>query len=79
METVELYPTHGWDCPECGAQNFELGVVVEGDDEEIQRIKLDLGYEPWDEGILMKGPTEVECVDCHRQFKTIAYGEDHEE
>jgi hypothetical protein len=72
---VTLNPAYSWDCPECGAENFERGIVPEMSPEELAATKAEMGIEPWDEGSLMMMPTQVTCRGCGVKFATLHYHE----
>ena len=67
---VELHPAYMWDCPECGAENFERGVIVEMDEEGIQALRRDYGVEDAVTGDFMMAPEEVTCRKCGKEFTT---------
>lgn len=67
-QAVELYPAHGWDCPECGAQNFCRGIALEPSEQEREELTA-MGEGA--DGYWMTIPDEVECCDCGRKFPTI--------
>lgn len=70
---VTLNPAYSWDCPECGVENFERGIVPEMSPEELAQTKADMGMEPWEEGEIMMMPTSVVCRGCGASFATLHY------
>jgi hypothetical protein len=71
MDKVELHQAFFWDCPECGLEMFERGVVCEN----IEEMRGEYGIEPWVEGDFVLMPQEVECKNCHCIFTSI-FGEE---
>jgi len=75
-EKVELYPAHAWDCPECGAHQFEHGVVFEPSNEDRDFMVDEYGIDPLLEmGFWTTIPEEVACSECNKTFKTKYYEE----
>jgi len=70
MTTVEMHPAYQWDCPDCGRENFERGLVPEMSDEDAQEILEEMGIEPGDEGCIMVMPPDVQCRHCGGTFET---------
>jgi hypothetical protein len=73
---VALRPVYAWDCDICGREFFERGVVVEIDDDGLERLKNEHGIEVWEEGNFMMMPDTVCCPFCDVSFPTKHYRDD---
>lgn len=76
MKTVELRPTFGFTCDECGTENHVFLMPAESplmSDEEraelLERYDLEVGEI---EGAFYLAPTEVTCGHCKTRFQTEA-------
>lgn len=76
-EQVELRPAYAWDCPLCGRERFERGIVLEMDPETLIEMRKEHGIEPWEEGNFIVMPTQVTCQECQATFDTNHYGDEH--
>lgn len=74
MDEVELHPAYFWDCPECGTENFERGVLVEMDDEKLTQFKEDNEIDPDEEGCLILSPSLVQCCECGCAYRALHHG-----
>ena len=74
MGTVELRPAYVWDCPECGRETFENGLVTEISPEEELELMEEHGQFPSD-GIWMMMPQRVYCEFCDLYFQSEHFGE----
>lgn len=82
-EKVELHPAFFWICPECGIDNYERSMNIEG--QEIpgrieEEIRNEMGLEDWEEvpDDIMKSinvfmaPVDVKCKTCNYETTTIS-------
>jgi hypothetical protein len=73
---VELRPAYEWTCEDCGADNFEGGVIVELD----EQMKEDLAKSGLDDppmletGYWQTQPEQVTCKHCDSEFETVPMG-----
>ena len=70
---VTLRPAYAWDCPDCGRENFERGVVPEFSEEDLEELRGECGVQPWEEGAFVTMPEEVECRHCGLSFATLHF------
>lgn len=75
-ETVELYPAHGWDCPECGSQNFCRGITFEPSEEERREMTELLGADEPVDGAWTTIPETVTCRVCDCEFPAKHFRDD---
>jgi len=73
---VELIPAYVWDCPNCGREKFERGLVPEMSPEELQEIRDELGVPEDDMGYPIMMPSFVTCPSCGVTFRTLHYGDE---
>ena len=73
---VELRPAFAWDCPQCGVELFERGLVPEMADEDLHELREDHGVQPWDLGDFVEMPSRVQCPECGESFVTVGFRED---
>lgn len=79
MRTVELKTAYHWNCDECGADNFDLGIKPEfgpGEKEEFFRNIHGLEDfselpEDWEKFEAVAIPDVVTCCECGEVFATI--------
>ncbi len=76
---VSLRLAYAWDCPLCGREVFERGVVPEMAPDDLQNMREDYGVEPWVEGDFLLSPDSVECPFCKVSFSTEYFRDDTEE
>jgi hypothetical protein len=74
MIEVELLPAYMWDCPECGGENFERGIVPEMSREEFELMCQENGVVE-ENGHWMLMPSQVNCRHCEFTFKTKVYND----
>ena len=79
QEKVELHPAFFWICPECGLDNYERSLNMEGQmiPEDIQaEIKMQIGLEEWEEipgdASVFMAPVNVKCKSCNYKTETIS-------
>lgn len=79
MKKAFLYDAWGWDCDECGRQNFALAIYREFPDlkEKAALYRLSKGLdeddelpEGWEEFDCLMFPDQVTCAHCHEDFET---------
>jgi rubredoxin len=70
-EEVELLPAYMWDCPECGGENFERGIVPEMSEEDKAELREEHGVV--EDGHWMLMPSKVTCRHCEATFDTKVY------
>lgn len=70
---VELRPAYVWDCPECGKEVFERGLVPEMAEDDRQAVREEMGVQPWEEGCIMAMPETVRCPHCGAEFPTLHF------
>lgn len=73
---VELRPAYAWDCPDCGREVFERGVVPEMSPEDAAELRQEAGLEPHEEGDFVMMPEGVVCPHCKAQFWTQHFRDD---
>jgi hypothetical protein len=73
---VELRPAYVWDCPACGREVFQRGIVPEMAPEESEELRDEFGIQPYEEGDWVLMPEEVTCIHCKRTFPTLHFGEE---
>lgn len=77
-ELVELHPAFIWDCPECGREQFERGIVAEFSEEDRDAMMEEQGLNPGLDGDWMLAPDQVTCNACGAVFKTKHMGEEED-
>lgn len=65
---VELHPCYSWDCDECGRQNYARPVVGDFDAATFDELRTEHGIEPWETGLWLVVPDEVQCRHCNSKF-----------
>lgn len=75
LDKVELRPAFAFTCEVCGRENLVAAVAAEMSPEDAALVRLELGVDPDQEGVLMEAPRTVECFDCGARFETVEYGE----
>jgi rubrerythrin len=68
MDKVELLPAHFWICDNCGAENFERGLVPEISEAEELQLKEEYGFDEI-KGHFMVAPSDVKCPECETQYE----------
>jgi hypothetical protein len=82
---VELRPACVWDCPVCGREVFQRGIVPEMVSEELlyffpfgvknKELRDEFG-EFYEKGDWVLMPKEVTCIHCKRIFPTRHFGDE---
>lgn len=73
MPEVELRPAYAWDCPECGREVFQRGIVPEMSDDDFAALRDEYGVEPWEAGDFVTMPDRVSCPHCQSSFATLHF------
>lgn len=87
MKTVELKTAYHWNCEECGADNFSVGMKAEfgpGEREESFREFHDMASyeelpENWEKFEMVCIPETVTCKECKAKFSAVNEVENREE
>jgi rubredoxin len=82
IRSIPLRLAYTWDCPDCGREVFERGIVPEMAPEDLAKMREEHGVEPWMEGEFLLAPDEVKCPHCKSRFSVLNSrdedeGEDH--
>jgi hypothetical protein len=75
---IRLRPAYAWDCPDCGREVFERGVVPEMSEEDMEELREQDGVGPLEEGDFVMMPETVECPHCHSRFATVHFRDEAE-
>lgn len=70
---VELRPAYAWDCPDCGREVFERGLVPEMGKEDQQELRERFGVEVYEKGNFQIMPELVQCPHCNQRFETVHF------
>jgi rubredoxin len=68
IRSIPLRLAYAWDCPDCGREVFERGIVPEMAPEDMAKLREEHGVEPWMEGDFLLAPDEVKCPFCKSRF-----------
>jgi DNA-directed RNA polymerase subunit RPC12/RpoP len=68
IRSIPLRLAYAWDCPDCGREVFERGIVPEMAPEDLAKLREEHGVEPWMEGDFLLAPEEVKCPHCGSRF-----------
>jgi DNA-directed RNA polymerase subunit RPC12/RpoP len=72
---VELIPAYVWDCPECGRENFQRGIIAPITEEDREEMVLEENAV----GHWTTIPNVVTCKHCGSAFDTVSYGDDEDD